>query len=72
MERIIKADVSSHLQDAVTKYSTTPLADPNFDLAAWSAKHLTASEEVAKRWIAKVKAEYGNSDKVMFGCVGYW
>jgi len=27
---------------------------------------------VGRRWVAKVKAEYGTSDNVKFCCVGYW
>lgn len=56
----------------MAKYSDTPLDDPNFDFAAWTAKHLTASEEVGREWVKKVKAKYGNGGKTKFGCVGYW
>jgi hypothetical protein len=56
----------------VTRYSATPLTDPNFDLGAWAEKHMTSSEEVARRWVKHVKAIYGASDKVKFGAVGYW
>jgi hypothetical protein len=60
------------LQDAVTKYSATPLSDPNFDFEAWKTRHLGASEEVAAKWVQAVKTKYGTSDKVNFACVGYW
>lgn len=56
----------------MTKYTTSPLNDPKFDLPAWSAKHLQPSEEVAREWVKNVKANYGNDGKAKFGCVGYW
>lgn len=59
-------------QDAVSKHTVSPLTDPNFDLAAWSAKHLHPSEEVGREWVKNVKAKYGNDGKVKFGTVGYW
>ncbi|KAK0388786.1 hypothetical protein NLU13_5029 [Sarocladium strictum] len=63
--------VDYFLGDAVTKYSTSPLNDPNFDLPAWAAKHLLPSEEVAKKWAQNVKDKYGNDGKAKLGCVGY-
>jgi len=60
------------LQDPVTKHSATPLSDPNFDFEAWKSRHLTASEEVAAKWVKDVKAKYGTSEDVKFACVGYW
>ena len=54
------------------KHSATPLSDPNFDFPAWSAKHLTSSEDIAKEWVKNVKIKYGTDDKVKFACVGYW
>ncbi|KAF3402485.1 hypothetical protein DPV78_004272 [Talaromyces pinophilus] len=63
--------VDYFLGDAVTKYTTSPLNDPKFDMAAWSAKHLQPSEEVARDWVKNVKANYGNDGKAKFGCVGY-
>ncbi|KAJ2980782.1 hypothetical protein NQ176_g2436 [Zarea fungicola] len=63
--------VDYFLGDAITKYSATPLTDPNFNLEAWSAKHLTVSEEVAAKWVKDVKEKYDPSNKVRFGCVGY-
>ncbi|KAH7041518.1 dienelactone hydrolase [Microdochium trichocladiopsis] len=59
------------LGDSVGKHSATPLSDPNFDLGAWAAKHLTASEDVGREWVKNVKAQYGNGGKTKFGCVGY-
>lgn len=64
--------VAQTLQDPVSKYSTTPLSDPNFDFEAWKARHLTASEEVAARWVNSVKARYGTTEDVKVACVGYW
>ncbi|KAJ1334954.1 dienelactone hydrolase family protein [Microdochium nivale] len=63
--------VDYFLGDPVTKYSATPLSDPNFDFEAWKARHLTASEEVADKWVKDVVEKYGTSDKVSFACVGY-
>ncbi|KAL2213783.1 dienelactone hydrolase [Sarocladium strictum] len=63
--------VDYFLGDSVTKYSKTPLNDPNFDMGAWVAKHLHPSEEVARKWVKNVKAKYGADDKVKFGAVGY-
>ncbi|KAF5705074.1 dienelactone hydrolase [Fusarium mundagurra] len=63
--------VDYFLGDAVTKYSASPLNDPNFDLEAWSAKHLLPSEQIAREWVKNVKAKYGNDGKAKFGCVGY-
>ncbi|KAF5672324.1 dienelactone hydrolase [Fusarium heterosporum] len=63
--------VDYFLGEAVTKYTNSPLTDPNFDLQAWSAKHLQPSEEVAREWAKNVKAKYGNDSKTKFGCVGY-
>ncbi|EFQ35745.1 dienelactone hydrolase [Colletotrichum graminicola] len=63
--------VDYFLGDAVTKYTVSPLTDPNFDLAAWSAKHLGPSEEVGREWVKNVKAKYGGDGQVKFGCVGY-
>lgn len=60
------------LQDPVSKYSATPLSDPNFEFEAWKRRHLTASEEVATKWVKDVKTKYGLSDDVKFACVGYW
>jgi hypothetical protein len=56
----------------VTRYTTSPLNDPNFDLKAWSAKHFTPSEEVAQDWAKTIQTNYGNDGKAKFGCVGYW
>lgn len=64
--------VAQTLQDPVSKYSTTPLSDPNFDFEGWKARHLTASEGVAARWVNGVKARYGTTEDVKFACVGYW
>lgn len=50
----------------------SPLDDPNFDLKAWSAKHLKSSEEVARKWAANVMSRYGGSGHAEFACVGYW
>ncbi|KAH7325545.1 dienelactone hydrolase [Stachybotrys elegans] len=63
--------VDYFLGDGVTKYSTSPLNDPNFDLGAWTAKHLHPSEEIGRQWVKNVKAKYGNDGKTKFGCVGY-
>lgn len=63
--------VDYFLGDAVTKYTKSPLNDPNFDLPAWTAKHLQPTEEVALAWAKNVKAKYGNDGKAKFGAVGY-
>lgn len=64
-------DLTKH-QDAIGKYSATPLYDPNFDFEAWKNKHLQRSEEIADKWVQNVKAKYGKSESVKFACVGYW
>ncbi|CAD0111444.1 unnamed protein product, partial [Aureobasidium uvarum] len=64
--------VDYFLGDAVSKYTMTPLNDPNFDLKAWSEKHLKSSEEVASRWATNVMEKYGKSKAAKFACVGYW
>jgi len=56
----------------VSKHTTTPLNDPNFDFEAWCDKHLKSSEEVAAKWVEAVKSIYGTSGSVKFVCVGYW
>ncbi|KAJ3537006.1 hypothetical protein NM208_g6484 [Fusarium decemcellulare] len=63
--------VDYFLGDPVTKYSTTPLSDPNFDFEAWKSRHLTASEEIAAKWVKDIKAKYGTGEDVKFACVGY-
>ncbi|KAI4718767.1 dienelactone hydrolase [Aureobasidium sp. EXF-10727] len=63
--------VDYFLADAVSKHTMTPLNDPNFDLKAWSTKHLRSSEQVASRWAASVMDKYGKSEDVKFACVGY-
>jgi hypothetical protein len=50
----------------------TPLTDPNFDLNAWSQKHLRSSEEITERWVAEVISRYGSPQDVKYACVGYW
>nr|AMB48858.1 dienelactone hydrolase [Fusarium camptoceras] len=64
--------VDYFLGDSVGKHSASPLNDPNFDLPAWCAKHMTPSEEIAYKWTKAVKAKYDNDGKTKFGCVGYW
>ncbi|TIA47529.1 dienelactone hydrolase [Aureobasidium pullulans] len=59
------------LGDAVSKHTTTPLNDPNFDFEAWCGKHLKSSEEAAAKWVEAVKSTYGTSGSVKFACVGY-
>jgi acyl-CoA-binding protein len=56
----------------VSKHTTTPLNDPNFDFEAWCGKHLKSSEEAAAKWVEAVKSIYGTSGNVRFACVGYW
>ncbi|KAJ5221413.1 uncharacterized protein N7469_010300 [Penicillium citrinum] len=63
--------VDYFLGDPVTKYSATPLNDPNFDFEAWKSRHLTATEEVAAKWVKDVKGIYGTSEDTKFACVGY-
>ncbi|GKZ49915.1 hypothetical protein AbraIFM66951_002624 [Aspergillus brasiliensis] len=63
--------VDYFLGDYVTKYSVRPLSDPNFDFEAWKSRHITASEEVAAKWVKDVKAKFGTSEDVRFACVGY-
>jgi hypothetical protein len=50
----------------------TPLNNPNFDLKAWSQRHLKSSEEIAEKWVAEVFSKYGNANDVKFACVGFW
>ncbi|CAD0025332.1 unnamed protein product, partial [Aureobasidium pullulans] len=57
------------LGDAVSKHTTTPLIDPNFDFEAWCGKHLESSEEVAAKWVEAVESIYGGPEKVKFACV---
>ena len=60
------------IQDAVSKHTMTPLTDPNFDLKAWSQKHLESSEVITEKWVAEVQSQYGSTGGVKFACVGYW
>jgi hypothetical protein len=64
--------VDYFLGDSVLKYSKNPLSDPNFDFVAWKDKHLTASEEIAAKWVNDVQAKYGKSGNAKFAAVGYW
>lgn len=63
--------VDYFLGDSVGKHSDTPLDDPDFDFAAWTDKHLSASETVAARWIESVRARYGKPEDVKYAAVGY-
>lgn len=57
--------------DGVSKYSATPLTDPNFDFEAWKNRHFSSSEEIGARWVKAVKAKFGTSESVKFVAVGY-
>ncbi|KXJ88812.1 dienelactone hydrolase [Microdochium bolleyi] len=63
--------VDYFLGDGISKYSANPLNDPNFDFVGWKDKHYNASEEVAAKWVADVKALHGKPEGVKFACVGY-
>lgn len=56
----------------MSKYSATPLTDPNFDFEAWKNRHFSSSEEIGARWVKAVKAKFGTSESVKFVAVGYW
>jgi len=60
------------IQDAILKYSKTPLNDPNFDFQAWKKGHMETSHEIGVKWAKDVQSIYGKDPETKFACVGFW